>query len=96
MNRKIIFLFLILTSVFNAQVLQTYTTFQGAILNLYKYEGTKTIILANSNMLNLTTMNKWLNATDGTYDFYYSCTGQNPTCYPNVTCFNNKSTTDTP
>ena len=75
-----------------SQVPQNYTTFQGAVLNLYKYEGTNTMILTNSNSLNSSVMSNWLNATDGTYNFYYSCTGQYPNCYTNVTCFNGKST----
>jgi hypothetical protein len=75
-----------------AQVSFTYTTFQGDVLNLYKYEGNNTLILTNSNTLNLSTMNNWLNATDGAYNFYYDCTNQYPSCYNNITCFNGKST----
>lgn len=92
MKTKILFFSVVLFSVLQGQVPQTYTTFQGATLNLYKYEGANTMILANSNTLNSVAMNNWLNATDGAYNFYYSCTGQYPTCYANVTCFNGKST----
>lgn len=94
MNMKLnLFLFSLLFSLKSiSQVPQTYTTFQGAVLNLYKYEGTNTMILTNSNSLNSSAMSNWLNATDGTYNFYYSCTGQYPNCYTNVTCFNGKST----
>ena len=37
-------------------------------------------------------MSKWVNAMDGTYNYYYSCTNQYPTCYTDITCFNGKST----
>lgn len=92
MKTKSLLIMLLFTLKSVAQTPQTYTNFQGTVLNLYKYEGTKTMILANSNTLNTTAMNNWLSATDGTYNFYYSCTGIYPYCYTNVTCINNKST----
>ena len=73
-------------------VLQSYTTFQGTKLNLYKWEGTNTMVLSGSNLLNPAVMGKWVNAMDGTYNYYYSCTNQYPVCYTDVTCFNGKST----
>ena len=73
-------------------VLQTYTTFQGVTLNLYKWEGTNTMVLSGSNTLNPAVMGKWVDAMDGAYNYYYSCTNQYPACYKDVTCFNGKST----
>lgn len=84
-------LFLLLSLQGFAQNPQVYTTFQGATLNLFKYEGVNTMILANSNTLNATAMNNWLQATDGTYNFYYNATGKYPICYAK-TCFNGKAT----
>ena len=92
MKTKLLFLLSIFATYCYSQTPQTYTTFGGAVLNLYNYEGTNTMILANSNSLNTTAMNKWVTAMDGTYNFYYNCTGQYPNCYTNVTCFNGKST----
>src|SRR6187551_2380865 len=90
--KKLLSFLLICFTLCNAQVPQSYTSFQGNLLNLYKYEGTKTMILADSNVLDADIMKKWSDAMDGTYNFYYSCTGQYPTCYTNVTCINGKST----
>ena len=71
---------------------QAYTTFGGDVLNLFMYKGSKTAILANSDSLDPTAMSKWLNAMDGTYDFYELATGREPTFYTNVTYFDGRST----
>lgn len=49
----------------------SYKTFKGENINLYKYEGEKTILLTKSGDLELATINKSLLAADGTYNFYY-------------------------
>jgi hypothetical protein len=91
--KKNYLLLLYFISVFlNAQVPQTYVTFQKDTLNLYKYEGTKTMILANTNNLDLNIMAKWTTAMDGTYDFYKFCTGRDPNFSTNITYINNRST----
>ena len=75
----------------NAQEPQTYTTFGGETLTMYKYEGAKTMLLAKDNTLDTVIMRKWLNAMDGAYNFYTLCTGQEPYHLPS-TYINQKST----
>jgi hypothetical protein len=75
-----------------AQTPQTYTTFEGTTLNLYKWEGTYTMILSGTDTLSPGVMTNWINAMDGAYSYYYSCTNQNPICYTDITCIDGKST----
>ncbi|MCF6129476.1 T9SS type A sorting domain-containing protein [Flavobacterium sp. AS60] len=91
MKSKLFLLFFIFENYCIAQTPQVYTTFDGAVLNLYKYEGVKTMVLANSSSLNPATMSNWVNAMDGTYNFYMSCTGKQPS-FLNATYINNRST----
>jgi len=58
---------------------QTYKDFDGITLSLYAWEGKKITILSRKNNLNRQTMLKWLKALDDTYNYYYQCTGQEPT-----------------
>ena len=69
-----------------AQTPQSYTTFEEKTLNLYKWEGTYTMILSGTDTLSPGVMTSWVNAMDGAYSYYYSCTNQNPICYTDVTC----------
>jgi len=89
--RSVILFLLVLPLHLLAQAPQSYTTFQNATLNLYKYEGAKVMVLANSPTLNASAMTKLTNALDGTYDFYKRCTGREPTRFPN-TFINNRTT----
>ena len=70
---------------------QAYKDFGGITRNLYAWEGEKVMILSRSNTLNRTTMFKWLDAMDGTYDFYKACTGKEPIKY-DPTYINNLTT----
>jgi hypothetical protein len=56
----------------------TYTTQQGASLNLYAWPGQKMAILTTSNELDVPTMRKYLTAADGTYNYYADAVGQEP------------------
>ncbi|HEX8546151.1 MAG TPA: PA14 domain-containing protein, partial [Cytophagaceae bacterium] len=91
MKTELSLLFLIVTMYCRAQTPQNYTTFEGVNLSLYKYEGAKTMVLANSNSLDAATMTKWVNAMDGTYNFYESATGRQPSVN-SATYINNRST----
>ena len=91
MKKAFLFLACIAVQV-KAQTPQSYTTFEGTTLNLYKWEGTYTMILSGTDTLNPGVMTSWVNAMDGTYGYYYSCTDQNPICYTDVTCIDGKST----
>ena len=61
-----------------AQTPQTYKTFGGDVLNLYKYEGEKVMLLAKSDTFDITIMKKWMDAMDGAYNFYKTCMGREP------------------
>ncbi len=91
MKIKLLFICLTISLFVNAQTSQSYTTFQGETSNLYKYEGTKTMLLAKSNSLDATIMKKWTDAMDGAYNFYKLCTGREPDFLPS-TYINQKST----
>jgi hypothetical protein len=91
MKKAFLFLACIAVQV-EAQTPQSYTTFEGTTLNLYKWEGTYTMILSGTDTLSPGVMTDWVNAMDGTYVYYYSCTDQNPRCYTDVTCIDGKST----
>jgi hypothetical protein len=70
---------------------QVYTDIDGAVLNLFAWEGANMMILSNSNNLNRTTMFKWLRAMDETYAFYKNCTGRAPESFA-PTFIDNRST----
>ncbi|PZU87014.1 MAG: hypothetical protein DI529_07660 [Chryseobacterium sp.] len=74
------------------QTPQVYKNFNGETLNLYAWNGTKTMILSSSNTLDQTTMQKWAAAMDGTYNYYKLCTNRDPTFYTGVTYLNGLST----
>lgn len=61
----------------------TYTTEQGAKLNLYAWPGQKMAILTVSNTLDPVVMHKWLTAADGTWNYYATATGSLPSLYFN-------------
>lgn len=82
-------LFLFLFS--KAQESQTYVTFSGDTVPMFKYEGTKTMLLSKESNLDTAVMQKWLDAMDGAYNFYMLCTGREPDPLPS-TWINQKST----
>lgn len=90
-NTLLLILGLIFSSLLQAQTPQTYVTFGGDTLHLYKYEGEKTMLLAQSNNLDTAIMRKWTKILDGTFNFYKLCTGREPDLIPS-TYINNKTT----
>ncbi|WP_317900116.1 T9SS type A sorting domain-containing protein [Aurantibacillus circumpalustris] len=75
-----------------SQAAQSYTTFQGAPLSLYSWQGNKIMLLSSSNTLNPVTMNNWVLKMDTAYDYYALCTGKVPNPNPGVTYINSRST----
>lgn len=88
---KKILLFLFFTFLCKAQTPQAYTSFQSTPLNLYAWNGSKVMILSSSNSLNQAAMTKWINAMDGTYNYYQLCNGREPN-FNSSTYINNRST----
>ncbi len=82
----------LLTTLYYAQVPQTYKDFNGTTHNLYAWSGSKVMLLSSSNTLDTSTMQRWVTAMDGTYNYYQLCTNREPTFYTNVTYINNRST----
>jgi len=75
-----------------AQTPQAYTSFQGTHLNLFKWEGSKVMILSSSAALNPTAMANWTAAMDATYNYYALCTGREPQFNVGGTYINNRTT----
>jgi len=73
---------LIISLYLHAQTPQTYISFFGDTLSLYKYEGDKIMLLAKSDTFNTTIMKKWTDTMDGAYNFYKMCTGRDPKFMP--------------
>ncbi len=80
-----------LTTAF-AQKPQTYVSFDKDTLNLFAYEGAKTMILSNTSNRDSLTMNKWVESMDGAYAYYAACTGREPNFYTDFTHLNDLST----
>jgi hypothetical protein len=64
-----------------AQTPYTYTTMLGTSQNMYAWSGTKVAMLALSDTLHNPTMTTWLNTLDQAYNYYKTCTGQDPNPY---------------
>ncbi|MFT3681039.1 MAG: PKD domain-containing protein [Ferruginibacter sp.] len=60
---------------------QTYTAYNGTVLNLYAWEGKKIMVLSRNNDLDRSTMFTWLRAIDTGYNYYKACTGSDPIPY---------------
>jgi|GEM_PF-885492 len=75
-----------------AQKPQTYVSFDKDTLNLFAYEGTKTMILSNTSNRDSLTMKKWVESMDGAYAYYTTCTGREPNYYTEFTHLNDLST----
>jgi hypothetical protein len=71
---------------------QRYISFEGDTLELFAYEGEKTILLSNRTDHDSLIMSKWLSAMDEAYSYYAECTGREPTFYTDVTYLNGRST----
>lgn len=91
MKAAILSLLAFLTTLCNAQILQPYTSFQGAALNLYKWEGSKVMLLSSSDTLNASVMTNWVTAMDAAFNYYTLCNGREPIHY-RETYINNRST----
>ncbi len=74
------------------QTPQNYTTFQGAPLSLYAWEGNKIMLLSVSDTLDSLTMNNWVLEMDTAYNYYSLCTGREPNFNTGGTYLNNRST----
>jgi hypothetical protein len=85
-------LLLLFTSFCYAQAPQVYSSFDGTVYNLYKWEGSKVALLSSSPSLDLPTMTKWVEKMDETYNYYALCNGREPYLYTGVTYINNRST----
>ncbi len=75
-----------------AQKPQTYVSFDKDTLNLFAYEGNKTMILSNTSNRDSLTMKKWVESMDGAYAYYTTCTGREPNYYTEFTHLNDLST----
>jgi hypothetical protein len=71
---------------------QHYTTFSGAALELYAWEGEKVMILSRKPNVDRTTMFAWTDAMDAAYAYYRLCTGRDPVFYAPNYFINNRST----
>ena len=71
---------------------QRYISFEGDTLNLFSYQGEKTMILSNRADHDSLVMSKFVSAMDGAYNYYAECTGREPTFYTNLTYLNGRST----
>lgn len=77
-NTLLLILGLIFSLFLQAQTPQTYVSFYGDTLNLYKYEGERIMLLAKTDTFDIAVMKKWTDALDDAYDFYKKCTGHEP------------------
>lgn len=84
MKIQLFLLGLTFSLILQAQTPQTYVTFGGDTLHLYKYEGEKTMLLAKSDTFDTAIMKKWTDALDGAYNFYKTCTGHEPWFSPST------------
>ena len=75
-----------------AQSPQTYISFEQDTMNLFAYEGAKTMILSNTPNRDSVTMQKWLASMDGAYEYYSQCTGREPNFFTGFTYVNDRST----
>jgi len=75
-----------------AQYPQTYISFEQDTMNLFAYEGAKTLILSNTPNRDSVTMQKWLASMDGAYEYYSLCTGREPNFFTGFTYVNDRST----
>jgi hypothetical protein len=90
---KLIFLIFLVTALFcNAQTGQNYISFEHTSLNLFKWEGTKVMLLSASDTLDAITMAKWVAVMDSAYNYYTLATGREPARNTNFTYINNRST----
>lgn len=85
----LIFLAKITSSI--AQSPQSYRSFQGDLLQLYSWQGNKTMLLSSTDKLNSVSMNKWVLKMDTAYNYYAVCTGKQP-AVTGGTYINNRST----
>ena len=76
----------------HTQTPQNYTTFQGATLSLYAWEGNNIMLLSVSDTLDSLTMNNWVLELDTAYNYYSLCTGREPNFNTGGTYLNNRST----
>ena len=74
------------------QTSQVYKSFDDKSFSLYAWRGNKIMLLSSSNMLNPTTMNKWVLKLDIAYNFYALCTGRDPIFNKGITYLNNRAT----
>ena len=74
------------------QTSQEYKSFDDKSLPLYAWRGNKIMLLSSSNMLNPTTMNKWVLKMDTAYMFYTLCTGREPTFNTGITYIDKRAT----
>jgi len=75
-----------------AQSPQTYISFEQDTMNLFAYEGAKTMILSNTPNRDSLTMQKWLASMDGAYEYYSQCTDREPNFFTGFTYVNDRST----
>ena len=75
-----------------AQSPQTYISFEQDTMNLFAYEGAKTMILSNTPNRDSVTMQKWLASMDGAYEYYSQCTDREPNFFTGFTHVNDRST----
>ena len=74
------------------QTSQVYKSFDDKSFSLYAWRGNKIMLLSSSNMLNPTTMNKWVLKMDTAYIFYTLCTGREPTFNTGITYIDKRAT----
>lgn len=75
-----------------SQSLQNYTSFQGASLTLYSWQGNKIMLLSDTNALDSAAMYEWVFKMDTAYNYYSLCTGREPNFNTGGTYINNRST----
>lgn len=83
---------LLTTLVCSSQEKQSYVSFYQDTLDLWAWNGEKTMLLSESKHLDTNVMKLWLRAMDSTYNYYQMCNDRTPHYYTDVTYINGLST----